>query len=329
MKNTKSPKKLSHGDEIRVISPARSLGLVSSSVRAIALQRLEKMGLIVSFSKHCEERDTFDSSSIDSRLEDIHEAFSDPNIKAILTTIGGYNSIHLLKRLDYTLIKNNPKILCGYSDITTLQNAIFTKTGLITYSGPHFSTFGCLQGIDYMLDCFKRCLFEKGSITLIPSPSWSDDEWFLDQQKRSFVPNTGYKTIHPGQASGIIIGGNIASFSALQGTEYCPSFRDAVLFLEGNYPMTADLFDRYLHSLVLQKDFHQVRGIVLGRFQIKSKITSDIVNSIVSSKEEFQKIPVVMGADFGHTLPMFVFPIGGEVELISTASTTSLTLTKT
>ena len=154
------PKKLSKGDEIRVISPARSMSIISSSVRSIALKRLEKMGLKVSFSKHCDERDVFDSSSVGSRLEDIHEAFADPKVKAILTTIGGSNSIHMLKELDYKLIKENPKILCGYSDITTLQNAIFAKTGLVTYSGPHFSTFRCLEGIDYTIDCFKKCLFE-------------------------------------------------------------------------------------------------------------------------------------------------------------------------
>jgi muramoyltetrapeptide carboxypeptidase len=108
------------------------MSIISSSARSIASKRLEEMELKVSFSKHCEERDIFDSSSLESRLEDLHEAFADKNVKAILTAIGGCNSIHLLKDLDYDLISKNPKILCGYSDITTLQNAIFAKTGLVT-----------------------------------------------------------------------------------------------------------------------------------------------------------------------------------------------------
>ena len=128
------------------------------------------MGLNVSFSNNCEERDIFDSSSTESRLKDIHEAFADQKVKAILTTIGGCNSIHLLKGLDYKLIKQNPKILCGYSDITTLQNAILAKTGLITFSGPHFSTFGCLQGIEYIIDYFKRCLFFSKSVFCFTLP---------------------------------------------------------------------------------------------------------------------------------------------------------------
>jgi muramoyltetrapeptide carboxypeptidase LdcA involved in peptidoglycan recycling len=188
---------LSKGDEIRVISPARSMGTISSSVRSTALKRLEDLGLRVSFSKHYDERDVFDSSSVESRLEDIHEAFTDKKIKAILTTIGGCNSIHLLKEIDYKLIKKNPKILCGYSDITTLQNAIFAKTGLVTYSGPHFSTFGCLKGIDYVIDSFQKCLFDGSKeIPLFSSSSWSDDEWYLDQEKRKFLPNLGLAAIN-------------------------------------------------------------------------------------------------------------------------------------
>lgn len=325
-KNKIFPRKLSRGDEIRIISPAGSMGIISPSVRSAALKRLEEMNLKVSFSKHCEERDIFDSSSVESRLEDIHEAFANPKIKAVLTTIGGCNSIHLLKGLDYELIRRNPKILCGYSDITTLQNAIFSKTGLITYSGPHFSTFGCLKGIDYVIDCFQKCLFKEEETSLIPSLSWSDDEWYLDQENRTFIPNTGYATIHSGRAVGTIVGGNIGSFNILQGTEYMPSLRDTILFLEDNYPMTADILDRHIHSLVLQKDFQYVKGIVLGRFQVNSKITVDLLKKIIDSKEELEGMPIVAEADFGHTLPMFTFPIGGEIKLELEPSIARLTL---
>jgi muramoyltetrapeptide carboxypeptidase len=183
------PTKLLPGDQVRVVSPARSMGIISTAVRSIAMKRFGEMGLKVTFSKYCEELDSFDSSSIESRLEDIHEAFADPQVKAILTTIGGCNSIQLLKGLNYELIKENPKIFCGYSDITTLQNAIFAKTGLVTYSGPHFSTFGCIKGIDYVIEYFQKCLFEREEqsiLSLASSSQWSDDEWYSDQENRSF-----------------------------------------------------------------------------------------------------------------------------------------------
>jgi muramoyltetrapeptide carboxypeptidase len=259
----------------------------------------------------------------------IFDAFADKKIKAILTTIGGCNSIHLLKELDYELIKNNPKILCGYSDITTLQNAIFAKTGLVTYSGPHFSTFGCLKGIDYIIDCFQKCLFDGSKeIPLFSSSSWSDDEWYLDQEKRKFLPNLGLAAIHSGETSGTIVGGNIDSFNVLQGTEYMPSLKETVLFLEDNYPMTADILDRHIHSLILQTDFQYVKGIVLGRFQVDSKITVNLLQKIVDSKKELKDMPVIAEADFGHTLPLFTFPIGGDVRLESKPAAVKLTLTK-
>ncbi|MCJ7436116.1 MAG: LD-carboxypeptidase [Anaerolineales bacterium] len=86
--------------------------------------------------------DAFDSSPITSRVADIHAAFADPKVKGILTAIGGYNSNQLLRYLDYDLIRANPQILCVFSDITALGTAIYARTGMISYSGPHFSTFG-------------------------------------------------------------------------------------------------------------------------------------------------------------------------------------------
>jgi len=163
------PNKLKLGDEIRIIAPARSLSLLSKENISLAKQKIEAQGFKVSFSKHCEESDIFGSSSIESRVDDIHQAFQDQNVKAILTVIGGFNSNQILSYLNYDLIKNNPKILCGYSDITTLLDAITTKTGLITYHGPHFSTWGMKKEFEYNLEYFKKCLIEEGEFDIKPS----------------------------------------------------------------------------------------------------------------------------------------------------------------
>lgn len=322
------PKKLKRGDEVRVVSPARSMSIISPDVRSIALKRLEELGLKVTFAHHCEEKDIFQSSSVKSRLEDLHEAFEDHSVKAILTTIGGYNSIQLLHGIDYDLIKKNPKIFCGYSDITTLQNSIFAKTGLVTFSGPHFSTFGCLKGIEYVIDYFQRCLFSDKLLAIDSSEEWSDDEWYINQENRTFIPNAGMRVIHPGKATGTIVGGNIDSLCVLQGTDYLPSFHNSILFLEDNYPMTAEIFDRHLHSFMLQKEFQGVKGIVLGRFQSNSKITIDLLKEIIKSKSELASIPVIAEADFGHTLPIFTFPIGGTAILSATTSSVTLDITQ-
>ncbi len=321
-----SPQKLSPGDEIRVVSPARSMSIISCSVRSNAQHCLNQLGLKVSFSKHCEESDSFHSSSVLSRLEDLHEAFSNPKIKGILTTIGGYNSIQLLTGIDYKLIQKNPKILCGYSDITTLQNAILAKTGLITFSGPHFSTFGCLKGNEYTRKYFQKCLFSNQPIEIEASDLWSDDEWYSDQDKRTFISNPGLIVIQSGSAKGIIIGGNIDSLAVLQGTDYMPSLTKSILFLEDNYPMTAEVFDRHLHSLILQKNFYSVQGIIIGRFQKESNISMEALKAIIYSKKELKSIPVIAGADFGHTMPLFTFPIGGIAEIEATSSVVKLNI---
>ncbi|MEI6856297.1 LD-carboxypeptidase [Psychrilyobacter sp.] len=203
----KMSEKLRCNDEIRIIAPARSLKLIGEETRIFANRCLAELGLKVTFSKNCEASDDFMSSSIEERIADLHEAFSDKNVKCILTVIGGYNSNQLLKYIDYDLIKNNPKILCGYSDITALSNAIYTKTGLVTYSEPHYSTFGMKKGFDYTLEYFKRCLFSKDEYKIDPSKMWSDDLWFLNQEVRIFNKNNGYKSLGKGRAEGKIIGG--------------------------------------------------------------------------------------------------------------------------
>jgi muramoyltetrapeptide carboxypeptidase LdcA involved in peptidoglycan recycling len=315
--NKMIPPKLQEGDEIRVISPARNLAIISKEIREIALKRLTEMGFKVTFSEHIEEEDEFSSSSIKSRLEDIHKAFSDKKVKAILTVIGGFNSNQLLSYLDYGLIKKNPKILCGYSDITALQNAIFKKTGLVTYSGPHFSTFGMLEGLDYTIEYFKKCLMEKGFFEVLPSKEWSDDSWYKNQENRKFIKNKGYLIINRGKAEGTIIGANLCTFNLLQGTEFMPSLKNFILFIEDDHESKPHHFDRDLQSLIHLPGFSEVKGIVIGRFQKESGMAEDLLKKIIKTKKELNGIPVLANVDFGHTTPQITFPIGGKAELVA------------
>lgn len=252
------PTKLKKGDEIRVISPSCSLSIVSNENKKLAIKRLTDMGFQVTFSKYADEIDRFASSSISSRIQDLHKAFGDPNVKAILTTLGGYNSNGLLKHLDYDLIRKNPKFFCGYSDITALNNAIYAKTGLVTYSGPHFSSFGMEKGLEYTTDYFLKCLTSNEPIEVLPSETWSDDSWYIDQENREFIKNEGYVSIQEGEATGDIIGGNMSTFNLLQGTPYMPNLKDKILFIEEDSltgTSTLKTFDRYLHSLMQRRRF--------------------------------------------------------------------------
>jgi muramoyltetrapeptide carboxypeptidase len=312
------PPKLKKGDEIRIVAPARSLALLTEENVELAKENFEKQGFKITFSKNCREKDTFISSSIKSRVDDLHEAFKDKNVKAIFTVIGGFNSNQILRYLDYKLIKNNPKILCGYSDITALTNAITKKTGLVTYSGPHFSTWAMKKEFEYNLEYFKKCLMDDKEFIIAPSNTWSNDEWYKDQKNRNPIKNKGYLVINKGIAQGKLIGGNLCTFNLLQGTEYMPDLNDSILFIEDCVESEDEFimnFDRDLQSIIHQPNFNKVKGIVIGRFETNSKMTKKIIIKIIKSKKELENIPVIANVDFGHTNPLITFPIGGTIKL--------------
>jgi muramoyltetrapeptide carboxypeptidase len=312
------PQKLKVGDEIRVIAPSRSLSMIDAEIREIANACFSEMGLKISFSKNAELVNEFVSSSVEARIEDLHEAFADKNIKGIFTTIGGYNSNQLLEYIDYEMIKDNLKIFCGFSDITALSNAMLAKTGLVTYSGPHYSTFGMKKGIDYTKEYFKKCFFNDEPFIVEPSSEWSDDLWFLEQENRTFYKNEGYKIINKGIAEGKIIGGNLCTLNLLQGTDYMPDLSDSILFIEDDELTFPENFDRDLQSLIHLPNFDKVQGIVIGRFQIVSKMTDELLLKIIQSKRALRNIPIVANVDFGHTTPHITFPIGGFAKIILT-----------
>ncbi|MEC3883523.1 S66 peptidase family protein [Halobacillus sp. HZG1] len=309
------PEKLKRGDEIRVISPAKSLSIVAPDQQNLAVERLNQAGFKVTFSTYSAESSRFISNPVEHRVTDIHEAFSDPNVKAILTTLGGYDSNQLLSRLDFDLIHKNPKIFCGYSDISALSNTIYKKTGLVTYSGPHFSSFGMEKGIHYTFDHFMSVFTETEPQNIRPAMDWSDDRWYLNQQERQFHTNPGYEVLYEGLAEGTSIGGNLCTLNLLQGTPYMPSLTNSILFLEDDMLSDPSTFDRDLQSLIHQPGFEGVQGMVIGRFQKESHMEDDTLKQILQSKKELEHIPILYNASFGHTTPIFTFPIGGWVRI--------------
>lgn len=199
--------KLKSGDEVRVIAPSRSMAILGEDCKEIATKRLEELGLKVTFGKYVNDYDEdYMCTNVKDRAEDLNEAFKDKNVKAILTVIGGFNSNQILEYIDFDIIKQNPKIFCGFSDITILLNSIYAKTGLVTYSGPHYSSFGMKKGfMEYEMEYFKKMFFENDEIIVDSSKEWSDDAWFLDQENREFIKNNGMFVINEGEAEGTIV----------------------------------------------------------------------------------------------------------------------------
>ena len=313
------PNKLNSGDEVRIIAPSRTMAIIGKDCLEIAAKRFEELGLKVTFGKYVMETDPdYMCATIEHRIEDLNEAFRDKNVKAILTIIGGFNSNQLLDYIDYEAIKENPKIFCGFSDITALSNAIHAKTGLVTYSGPHYSTFGMLKGFEYTLEYFKKIFFEENEFEIVSSPEWSDDPWYIDQENRYFEKNNGMFIINEGKAEGNIVGGNLCTLNLLQGTEYMPNIENKILFIEDDEqagPIFLMEFDRNLQSLMHLPEFKSVKGIVCGRAQKGSVMTNEKWIKIFKNKPELKHIPIIAGADFGHTNPMFTIPVGGYARL--------------
>ena len=310
------PEKINAGDEIRVIAPARSASDIDEAVLARAQTALESLGLKVSFSQYAFSRSQRGCPTDAEKVEDLHAAFLDPNVKGILAAIGGFNSNQLLERINWDIIRANPKIFAGFSDITVLNHAILAKTGLATFATPNFYCFGLPPKADYSLEYFRRCLFagQPETYRVRASKVFYDYGWYYDEKSpRSKIVNGGIKIIQPGQASGTLLGGNLCSLNLLNGTEYFPRIEgDIILCLEDDsYDSIPATFERNLQSLIQQPYFRQVKAILFGRFQRESIATDDSLMAMVCCKKINLDIPIVSNLDFGHTDPKFSYKIGG------------------
>jgi muramoyltetrapeptide carboxypeptidase len=309
--STPFPLRLQKGDLVRVISFGLSLKGITASQHEICKKNFEKLGLRVSFGKHVEDSDEFDTSSVGARVEDLDEALKDPEVKLIISGLGGMNAVQILNSINWDLLKENPKVFCGFSDMAVIVNAIYAKTGIITYYGPFYGTFGMKRGIEYTLETFQKCLFSKDPFAVTQADSWSDDCWWLDQENRKFVPNQKPLVINEGMAEGKLIGGHLTSLATLFGTEFFPNLSNSILMIEENSEIDARSFDRLLQSLIYQKGFKDVKALLIGRFTSATKISDDILIKIISNHPELSKIPVIANLNFGHTYPQFTFPVGG------------------
>jgi muramoyltetrapeptide carboxypeptidase len=325
------PPALRPGDQVRVIAPARSLALIGEECRQIARERFEQeLGLKLTFGKNVEEKNDYISSSVESRLADLHEAFADKKVKAIFTVIGGFNSEELLGGIDWSLIKRNPKVFCGFSDITVLSNSIYAKTGLVSFVGPHYSSLGMKRGAEYTIEQLKKALMGTHRYQVLPSANWSDDSWYLDQDKRTFLANHGLQVVREGGAvAAPIVGGNLSSLALLFGSPYMPRLDGSLLFIEDCEDAGANSKAHFMSqfgALTRQPGFEKIRGLLFGRFQKNSALSIAELQALIGRYPTIAKrhIPVVAGADFGHTTPIFTFGIGGTAELEAAADCATL-----
>ncbi|QHU92506.1 LD-carboxypeptidase [Candidatus Saccharibacteria bacterium oral taxon 488] len=308
------PDKLKPGDEVRVIAPARSASDIDEGVLERAKSALESLGLKVTFSKNAFSRSQRGCPTDDEKVEDLHVAFMDENVKCVLAAIGGFNSNQMLGKIDWQIIKDNPKLFGGFSDITVLNHVILAKTGLVTYAMPNFYCFGLPPEADYSLEYFRRCLFadQPAEFIVQQSETFYDLPWNYDEASlRQALKNNGPRVVQGGSAEGVMIGGNLCSLNLLNGTEYFPKIED------DSYDSIPETLEHHVQALMQQSFFRQVKAILVGRFQGESRATDDMISDIILSKNIDSKIPVVVNLDFGHTDPKFTYPVGGKCRIVA------------
>ncbi|MCF0125798.1 MAG: LD-carboxypeptidase [Clostridia bacterium] len=287
------PEKIKKGDTIGVVAP--SSPIIGENIEEIekAKQIVEESGFKVEFSKNLYSNTNGYSATPREKAEDINEMFRYKNIKMIWCAKGGENSNTTFEYLDYELIKNNPKIICGYSDITSITNMITEKTGLVTFSGTNFKTIATDETRYSYNEAIKR--FEQGSLE-------------IGEEGEKYI------TIQEGQAKGKLIGGNLSLVKGMIAGKYSIDFTNKILFLEElGYETSPKLVSNYLYLLKQNDIFKKIKGIWLGNYEHESKITLEQL--VLDCLEGEYKIPIIKSNNFGHIENKTVIPIGTEAKI--------------
>jgi len=288
----KVPGLLKPGDTVALIAPGSS---IPEEKIEKAISNLESLGLKIKEGKFIREKYGYTAGKDHERIADIHWAFGDKSIDAVWCIRGGYGCTRLLPYLDYNIIKKNPKILIGYSDITALHMAIFKETGLTTFHGP----VGASEFTPYTTEYLQKMLF-----TSIKGQPIQHQE-----------PNEVI-TLSTGKAKGKLIGGNLSLISAMCGTKYLPSAKGKIVFLE-DIDEKPYRVDRMLVQLEQAWNLKKAKGILLGEFA-DCDSDSDRSLTLMETLENHFKgcgIPVLYKVPLGHIDDQATYPVGIKVEM--------------
>lgn len=293
------PERLKRGDMIGVVAPSNPI--INENIEEIekAKEIIENLGFKVKFAKNLFSNTNKYSATAQEKAEDINEMFKDQEVKMIWCAKGGENSNSVFEYLDYENIKQNPKIICGYSDITSITNMITEKTGLVTFSATNFKTIATDE-TDYSLkEALNR--FVDGSVELGKT------------EER-------YQTIQSGIAEGELIGGNLSLTRGMVAGKYSIDFTDKILFLEElGFETGPALASNYLYYMKQNGIFDKIKGIWIGNYIHESGIKlEDIVLDVIG--DEF-KGPIIKSENFGHIEKKTVIPIGIKAKIDTSQET--------
>lgn len=316
MKITQKPLKPRHlvkGNLVDVISPAESPVFLQRYLRRGIKILTRDLGFELRFGHHAlDSQYEYEAGSRENRLHDLHEAFADDSVKGIFCSMGGYSCLELLPNIDWQIIRKHPKVFAGSSDITVLLNAIYRKTGLITFHSSTIYDFGVQNkaALVFSEKHFSRIVMQHGAGKMPHLTNW--------------------KTLKPGLAVDILIGGNLDVLTNLLGTPFEPDWKDKILFLEDD-GMTIEELNNLLWRLRVAGVFKVVRGLIIGKFtnippmdddktyelqKIKFLHPEDMLTEMLREATAPYKFPVLFGVDFGHHVASLTIPIGIKAKLL-------------
>jgi muramoyltetrapeptide carboxypeptidase LdcA involved in peptidoglycan recycling len=340
MKSLIKPSALRPGDTVATISLSWGGAGELPHRYAQGKRQLEEIyGLKVIETPHALHSADYIYRHPEARAEDLMWAFTDPSIKAIISNIGGEDSIRILPYIDLSVIAQNPKIFIGFSD-STVTHFICYRAGLISFYGTSllvgFAENGGMH--NYQIDDITRTLFQTDPIGIIaPNNSgWTSErlEWTdasLQSTNRKMNPGNGWNYLHgQGKVIGRLIGGCYEVLEFLKGTDYWPAldeWQDTILFIEVSEDMIPpDYFRWILRNYAAQGILHRIKGLIMGRpydNKYKDEYNSTLIK-VIRDEEGLTTLPIITEMDFGHTCPVFTLPYGAMAEIDMEARTFSI-----
>ncbi|MAG02330.1 hypothetical protein CMI42_03255 [Candidatus Pacearchaeota archaeon] len=295
LENTKTtikmkPEKLKIGDAIGIVSPSNPVEGESINLLEKGINYLENLGFKI------KRGEFLSSTNPEDKAKDINNFFSDNEVKAIICTQGGDSAEKTIPFIDWEIIKKNPKIFMGISDITVLLNSINHKTDLITFHGNDICYGFGRNPNNYDLEEFKKIL--------------------VNGKSGEINSNGERKTIRSGVTTGKLSGGNIRCLLKLADTEYWPDFDNSILILEA-YKIDEEKCLEYFQILKDKKVFDKINGVIIGfiyEMQKENPNEKQMEDLLLEFTKEYD-FPILKINDFGHNCPNTTLPIGGKVEM--------------
>jgi muramoyltetrapeptide carboxypeptidase len=313
------PPRLRKGDTVGIVSPSWGGGAEYPHRIERGVEYLESSGFRVRIAPHAMNSVGYVSDTAENRASDIHAMFGDPEVRAIVATIGGDHSCHLLPLLDFDLIREYPKIFMGYSDVTVLNVAIWQMTGLVTFNGPALMVelAEYPEVFEYTEWHMLKVLCSAEPVGRVESSAWWTEE-LLDwgekedlTRARAGEASSGWTWLKGGKAEGVLVGGCLESMQHLRGTPYWPDLDGAILFLETSEEKPEpERVDGILMDYENMSVLERIRGLLFGRPMFYEPEEREQLHEVILERTEGYGFPVVAEMDFGHTSPMFTLPVG-------------------